>query len=108
MGLTRENIESRRLSTPAVLTFANTCCPVILEPKFLRYNKILNEHFGVRETCQDQKPGAAYLEEWQEFKRTLNQITKIEKKAKLKKLNNLFNKESVSSYHPDWRTYCKN
>ena len=78
-----------------------------MEPKFLRHNSILNEHFGVRELCQDQKPGAAYLEEWQEFKRTVNLMTKIEKRSKLKKLTNLFNSQDVSTYHPDWRTYCK-
>jgi hypothetical protein len=36
-----EDISLRRLSTVAVLTYAQTCCPIIREPKFLRYHRLL-------------------------------------------------------------------
>ena len=41
-----ENIASKRLSTKVVLSYAQTCCPVLLEPKFLRYHNLLEDHFG--------------------------------------------------------------
>ena len=42
-----ENTESRRLSTAVVTQYATSCCPMIVEPKFLRYNKLLNDHYEI-------------------------------------------------------------
>ena len=42
-----ENTESRRLSTAVVLEYAKSCCPMIIEPKFLRYNQLLNDHYEI-------------------------------------------------------------
>ena len=93
----RENIESKRLSTTVVLSYAQTCCPVLLEPKFLRYHNLLEDHFGYR---QGDEPGAAYLEQWQELKRNIRHFNRFQKRAKLRELNKLFeaNKGKFESY----------
>ena len=42
-----ESTESRRLSTAVVTEYAKSCCPMIVEPKFLRYNQLLNDHYEI-------------------------------------------------------------
>ena len=82
-----ENIESKRLSTTVVLSYAQTCCPVLLEPKFLRYHNLLEDHFGYR---QGDEPGAAYLEQWQELNRNFRHLSRFQKREKLRELNKMF------------------
>lgn len=82
-----ENIASKRLSTTVVLSYAQTCCPVLLEPKFLRYHNLLEDHFGYR---QGDEPGAAYLEQWQELNRNFRHLSRFQKREKLRELNKMF------------------
>ena len=110
---------------------------MLLEPKFLRYHNLLEDHFGYR---QGDEPGAAYLEQWQELKRNIRHMNRFQKREKLRELNKMFEankgkfdmsncsvgqtrtfqqrlhielekgtpgKNDEVSYHPDWRTYCK-
>ena len=51
--------------------------------------------------------GAVYLDKWQEFLRLHNKLSKIQRRAKLKELNEVAVEEAQFSFHPDWRIYCK-
>ena len=60
---------------------------MLLEPKFLRYHNLLEDHFGYR---QGDQPGAAYLEQWQELKRSFRHMSRFQKREKLRELNKMF------------------
>jgi len=60
---------------------------VLLEPKFLRYHNLLEDHFGYR---QGDEPGAAYLEQWQELNRNFRHLNRFQKREKLRELNKMF------------------
>ena len=60
---------------------------MLLEPKFLRYHNLLEDHFGYR---QGDQPGAAYLEQWQELKRNMRHMNRFQKREKLRELNKMF------------------
>ena len=60
---------------------------MLLEPKFLRYHNLLEDHFGYR---QGDEPGAAYLEQWQELKRNIRHMNRFQKREKLRELNKMF------------------
>ena len=60
---------------------------MLLEPKFLRYHNLLEDHFGYR---QGDEPGAAYLEQWQELNRNFRHLSRFQKREKLRELNKMF------------------